>query len=65
MLWKPNPGQAPQPLDKIASGGELSRFLLALAPLFALAVFLLLSPARNFTLLIACIYLLIDIMHKD
>ncbi|XPV77026.1 MAG: DNA repair protein RecN [Desulfovibrio sp.] len=30
MLWIPNPGQKPQPLDKIASGGELSRFLLAL-----------------------------------
>lgn len=28
--WVPNPGQKPQPLDKIASGGELSRFLLAL-----------------------------------
>ena len=31
ILWAPNPGQHPQPLDKIASGGELSRFLLALA----------------------------------
>ena len=30
ILWAPNPGQHPQPLDKIASGGELSRFLLAL-----------------------------------
>ncbi len=30
FLWQPNPGQPPQPLDKIASGGELSRFLLAL-----------------------------------
>lgn len=30
ILWVPNPGQAPQPLDRIASGGELSRFLLAL-----------------------------------
>ncbi len=29
LLWAPNPGQTPQPLDKIASGGELSRFLLA------------------------------------
>lgn len=29
LLWIPNPGQPPQPLDKIASGGELSRFLLA------------------------------------
>ena len=31
ILWAPNPGQPPQPLDKIASGCELSRFLLALA----------------------------------
>ncbi len=31
ILWAPNPGQPPQPLDQIASGGELSRFLLALA----------------------------------
>lgn len=30
ILWAPNPGQAPQALDRIASGGELSRFLLAL-----------------------------------
>ena len=30
ILWAPNPGQAPQPLDRIASGRELSRFLLAL-----------------------------------
>lgn len=30
ILWAPNPGQNPQPLDRIASGGELSRFLLAL-----------------------------------
>lgn len=30
ILWAPNPGQVPQPLDRIASGGELSRFLLAL-----------------------------------
>ena len=29
LLWAPNPGQHAQPLDKIASGGELSRFLLA------------------------------------
>jgi len=29
LLWAPNPGMKPQPLDKIASGGELSRFLLA------------------------------------
>jgi len=33
LLWIPNPGQAPQPLDQIASGGELSRFLLALVGL--------------------------------
>lgn len=33
ILWAPNPGQPPQPLDKIASGGELSRFLLALSVL--------------------------------
>lgn len=33
MLWIPNPGQAPRPLDKIASGGELSRFLLAVISL--------------------------------
>ncbi|MBQ7607281.1 MAG: AAA family ATPase [Desulfovibrionaceae bacterium] len=30
FLWAPNPGQNPKPLDHIASGGELSRFLLAL-----------------------------------
>lgn len=30
LMWIPNPGQPAQPLDKIASGGELSRFLLAL-----------------------------------
>ncbi len=30
ILWAPNPGQAPQPLDRIASGGELSRIMLAL-----------------------------------
>lgn len=30
LMWIPNPGQPPQPLDRIASGGELSRFLLAL-----------------------------------
>lgn len=33
LLWVPNPGQTPLPLDKIASGGELSRFLLALTSL--------------------------------
>ncbi|MBG0777569.1 MAG: AAA family ATPase [Desulfovibrionaceae bacterium] len=37
FLWVPNPGQPPQPLDKIASGGELSRFLLALVSLLARA----------------------------
>ena len=36
LLWRPNPGQPAQPLDKIASGGELSRFLLALAGLQAM-----------------------------
>ena len=35
ILWCPNPGQPPQPLDRIASGGELSRFLLALMSLSA------------------------------
>ena len=35
LLWVPNPGQPPRPLDKIASGGELSRFLLALTSLRA------------------------------
>lgn len=35
LLWIPNPGQAPQPLDRIASGGELSRFLLAVVGLMA------------------------------
>lgn len=30
ILWAPNPGQPPQPLQNIASGGELSRVLLAL-----------------------------------
>ncbi len=33
LLWVPNPGHPAQPLDKIASGGELSRFLLALVGL--------------------------------
>jgi DNA repair protein RecN (Recombination protein N) len=33
FLWLPNPGQPPQPLDRIASGGELSRFLLAVISL--------------------------------
>lgn len=35
ILWRPNPGQPAQPLDKIASGGELSRFLLALVSLMS------------------------------
>ncbi len=35
LLWAPNPGLAPQPLDRIASGGELSRFLLAVISLQA------------------------------
>ncbi|MDR2826172.1 MAG: AAA family ATPase [Deltaproteobacteria bacterium] len=35
IFWKPNPGQAAQPLDKIASGGELSRFLLALVSILS------------------------------
>lgn len=35
ISWAPNPGQKPQPLDKIASGGELSRFLLAINSLSA------------------------------
>lgn len=35
LLWRPNPGQPEQPLDKIASGGELSRFLLALVSLLS------------------------------
>ncbi|MBO4334844.1 MAG: AAA family ATPase, partial [Desulfovibrio sp.] len=33
ILWAPNPGQRPKALDDIASGGELSRFLLALTSL--------------------------------
>ncbi|MDL2285156.1 AAA family ATPase [Desulfovibrio sp. OttesenSCG-928-F07] len=35
IFWMPNPGQTAQPLDKIASGGELSRFLLGLVSLMA------------------------------
>ena len=35
LFWVPNPGQPPRPLDRIASGGELSRFVLALASLRA------------------------------
>ncbi|MDL2316849.1 AAA family ATPase [Desulfovibrio sp. OttesenSCG-928-A18] len=37
LYWQPNPGQPPQPLDRIASGGELSRFLLALVSLMSKA----------------------------
>ncbi|SDN65820.1 DNA repair protein RecN (Recombination protein N) [Desulfonauticus submarinus] len=33
LLWQPNPGVNLEPLNKIASGGELSRFLLALMTL--------------------------------
>ncbi|MDR1946848.1 MAG: AAA family ATPase [Desulfovibrio sp.] len=33
IFWRPNPGQPAQPLDRIASGGELSRFLLAVISL--------------------------------
>ncbi|MDK2954782.1 MAG: repair protein RecN [Desulfovibrionales bacterium] len=35
LLWIPNPGQPARPLEEIASGGELSRFLLALSSLGA------------------------------
>ncbi len=35
LFWRPNPGQAAQPLERIASGGELSRFLLALVSLLS------------------------------
>lgn len=35
LFWQPNPGQTPQPLDRIASGGELSRFLLAVVSLMS------------------------------
>lgn len=35
LFWQPNPGQMPQPLDRIASGGELSRFLLAVVSLMS------------------------------
>jgi stage IV sporulation protein FB len=37
---------------------------LALVPLFAAAVFLLLRPPRNFTLIVLCTYLLVDIILK-
>lgn len=30
LFWQPNPGQKPKPLSEIASGGELSRLLLAI-----------------------------------
>ncbi len=30
LLWQPNPGQEPRPLNQIASGGELSRLLLVI-----------------------------------
>ncbi len=30
FLFSPNPGEALRPLEKIASGGEMSRFILAL-----------------------------------
>jgi len=33
FMWAPNPGQQPQRLDRIASGGELSRFMLAVVSL--------------------------------
>ncbi|MFP4480997.1 MAG: DNA repair protein RecN, partial [Desulfohalobiaceae bacterium] len=35
LMWVPNPGHPSQPLEQIASGGELSRFLLALVSLSA------------------------------
>lgn len=35
LFWQPNPGQPPQPLERIASGGELSRFLLAVISLMS------------------------------
>jgi DNA repair protein RecN (Recombination protein N) len=35
LLWAPNPGQPFQPLEDIASGGELSRVLLAITGLMA------------------------------
>lgn len=35
LFWQPNPGQPPQALDRIASGGELSRFLLAVVSLMS------------------------------
>jgi DNA repair protein RecN (Recombination protein N) len=35
LLFSPNPGEEPRPLEKIASGGELSRVMLALRTLLA------------------------------
>ncbi|MCA9790455.1 MAG: DNA repair protein RecN [Candidatus Eremiobacteraeota bacterium] len=35
FLMSPNPGQEPKPLARVASGGELSRVMLALVALFA------------------------------
>lgn len=35
---------------------------LALVPLFAAAIFLILTPHRNFTLLLICVYLLTDVV---
>ncbi len=35
ILVQPNPGQPPRPLRKVASGGELSRVMLALKGIFA------------------------------
>ncbi len=35
LFWRPNPGQTAQPLERIASGGELSRFLLAVVSLMS------------------------------
>ena len=35
LFWQPNPGQPPQALDRIASGGELSRFLLGVVSLMS------------------------------
>jgi len=37
FLIAPNPGQPPMPLGKIASGGELSRIMLAIKTIFAAA----------------------------
>jgi len=35
LMWRPNPGQEIQPLEKIVSGGELSRLFLALMSIMA------------------------------